>query len=85
MPGVPQRPNWHPDDPRQRLTPAWQMWKADRAATCDVCSHQFGWELRLTVGSEVLQTRVVRAEPELNATAIEWREAMRAKGWTLGV
>jgi len=57
------------------------MWKNDRAATCEVLSHQFGWELRLMVGDELLQSRVVRTEPDLNATAIEWREAMQAKGW----
>jgi hypothetical protein len=58
------------------------MWKADRRATCELFSHQFGWELRLVVGNELLQSRVVRSEPELHATAIEWREAMRAKSWT---
>lgn len=36
------------------------------------------------IGSELVQSRVVRTEPELNATATEWREAMRMKGWTEG-
>ena len=30
--------------------------------------HQLGWELRLMIGSELLQSRVVRTEPELNAS-----------------
>jgi hypothetical protein len=58
------------------------MWKADRAAICEVYSHQFGWELRLVIGNELLQSRVVRTEPEMKSTAIEWREAMQAKDWT---
>lgn len=33
------------------------------------------------IGQELIQSRVVRSEDELNATAIEWREAMRARGW----
>ena len=66
-------------EPRARLTPAWQIWKNDRAASCDVFSHQLGWELRLAMGQELLQSRVVRSEAELNVTTIQWREAMRER------
>ena len=62
MTGTRQRSNWHPGDTQQRLRPAWKMWKADRAASCDVFSHHFGWELRLMVGQELLQSRVVRSK-----------------------
>jgi hypothetical protein len=37
------------------------------------------------IGSELGQSRVVRSESEFNATAIEWRDAMRAKDWMLEV
>jgi hypothetical protein len=76
-----RRANWHADDPQQRLRPAFRLWKKDRAAICEVFSHPLGWELRLMVGQELVRFRVVRTEPELNATAIEWRDAMRIKGW----
>lgn len=59
------------------------MWKADRTASCDVFSHQLGWELRLIIGTELVQSRVVRSEPDLETIATEWREAMRVKGWSL--
>lgn len=59
------------------------MWKADRAASCDVFSHQLGWELRLMIGAELVQSRVVRSEPDLDATATEWREALWVNGWTV--
>ena len=59
------------------------MWKDDRAASCDVFSHQLGWELRLMVGQELLQSRVVRSEPELNANAGDWCKSMQCKGWLL--
>jgi hypothetical protein len=60
------------------------MWKNDRAATCEVFSHQLGWELRLIVGPELVQSQVVRTEPALATLASTWRAAMATKGWTEG-
>lgn len=38
--------------------------KADRSVTCDLFSHQFGWELRLLIGQELVQSRVVNSGSE---------------------
>jgi hypothetical protein len=48
-----QRFDWH-EEPQQ-LSPAWTLHKGRKTARCMVWSHVFGWELRLTVGSELLE------------------------------
>jgi hypothetical protein len=57
--GTTQRPNWHATDLQQRLTPAWRLWKADRAAAAptriDATRHRTS-----LVGNELLQSHVVR-------------------------
>jgi hypothetical protein len=74
---VSQRPDWYGE--QQRLSPAWTLHKGRKAAKCVVWSHQFGWELRLIVGTELIQSQVCRSQPELIEVQEQWRAAMLAK------
>jgi hypothetical protein len=57
--------------------------KSRREAKCLLWTHQFGWELRLVVGSqlEIVQTQVCRIEDEVLTTGEQWKTAMLEKGW----
>lgn len=56
------------------------MVKGGRTATCALFSHQFGWELRLTVG-ELLRSQVCRSTDEVLRVQEEWRAALAAVGY----
>jgi hypothetical protein len=74
-----QRADWFGE--RQQLSPAWTLRKGHKKAECAVWSHQFGWELRLSAGTELLQSQVVSSQKELVEVCMGWRDAMIAKGW----
>jgi hypothetical protein len=64
------------------LATCWTLRKPNRGeATCEVWSHPLGRELRLSANREQLRSQVFRdlAWTEL---AVQWREAMKEKGWT---
>jgi len=77
-----QRPDWYGEP--IRLSRIWHLSKGRRYAECTLYSHQFGWELRLVAGIEVLQTRVCRSEDEVLNTHEDWHRAMVATGWMDG-
>jgi hypothetical protein len=52
-----------------------------REAVCRPLSHQFGWELRLGAGGQLLQSHVCRSQDEVLTTAESWKAAMLEKGW----
>ena len=66
----------------ERLWPARTLQKHTKTAVCAVWSHQFGWELRLGSGRELIRSQVVRSNHELSDVAASWREAMARRGWT---
>lgn len=76
-----QRHDWHgsPVD----LGELFILHKHRRKAQCQLLSHQFGWELRLLVGSqlEIVQTQVCRTQDDVLTTGEQWKAAMMAKGW----
>ena len=56
--------------------------KSGREATCQLRSHQFGWELRLFIGADdIVQTQVCRSQDEVLNTGEQWKAAMIEKGW----
>jgi hypothetical protein len=57
----------------ERLSPAWTLMKDGRTATCEVWSHEFGFELRVLVGSELVQSAVCRSQDDLIRVQEEWR------------
>jgi hypothetical protein len=65
----------------ERLSPAWTLHKGRKAAQLDVWSSVFGWELRLSIGQELIQSQVVRSAEELTTVQAEWRAAMNQKEW----
>jgi hypothetical protein len=60
----------------------WTLRKDRREATCRMFSHEFGHELRLDVGGEVMFTKVCRGDEEIISCQEGWRAALEAKGWT---
>ena len=57
------------------------MTKDGKTAECVVWSHQFGFELRLTIGAELVQSQVCRSQEQLIETHERWRAELEAKGW----
>ena len=58
--------------------------KGHRTSERQLWSHWSGWELRLEVDGEMVQTVVCRAEEDVFATAERWKAAAQAKGWHVG-
>ena len=63
------------------LSPAWTLRKGQRRATCDVWSHQFRFELRLTVSRELVQSEVCRTQEAMIEVQERWRAGLEEKGW----
>ncbi len=59
--------------------------KNRREARVALFSHQFGWEVRLLIGSgsqlEVVQTQACRDQEQVLTTGEEWKNAVVKKGW----
>jgi hypothetical protein len=57
--------------------------KNRRKARAVIFSHQFGWEVRLLVGSEeeLVSSQVSRTQDELVTTGAQGKSAMLEKGW----
>ena len=79
MLNVLQRPDWTGEP--VRLGPMWTLAKGRRTATCELWTHQLGWELKLASGATLLQSQVCRAQDDVLDTHEAWKAAMRAKGW----
>lgn len=60
---------------------AWMLTKAGRTATCALHSHDFGWELRLTIG-ELVRTQVCRTSEEVLSVQEDWRRALEQRGYS---
>jgi hypothetical protein len=65
----------------ERLSPAWTLTKGTKTAVCLVWSHEFGFELRAVIGSDLVQSQVCRSQDDLIRVQDEWRAAFEAKGW----
>ena len=76
-----QRPNCH-GRPIE-LGDLFRLQKNRREARAALFTHQFGWEVRLLVGSqlEVVQTQVCRDQEEVLRTGEQWKQALIEKGW----
>ena len=49
--------------------------KGKLIAECELWSHSLGWELRLVVGKEFIQTAVCKSQDEVLSTAENWKAA----------
>jgi len=76
-----QRYDWHGS--ARELGDLFIVTKNKRKARCVLLNHQFGWELRLFVGSqlEIVQSQVCRTQDEVLTTGEQWKAAMVEKGW----
>jgi hypothetical protein len=76
-----QRTNWH-GTPVQ-LGDVFTLRKGDADAHCALQTHEFGWELRLMVGTaaELWMSRVCRTQDDVLTTGEQWKAAMIEKGW----
>jgi hypothetical protein len=59
----------------------WTLQRGRQTAECVVWPHVFGWELRLIVGAELLQSQVCRSNEDLITTQEQWHSAMLKKDW----
>ena len=66
---------------QERLSPVWTLRRGHKTAECVAWSHHFGWELRLTIDGELIQSHVVRSTEELVGVQEAWKAAMAQKGW----
>ena len=62
------------------LSPEWELRKGQKRATCDVWSDQFGFELRLAVSRELVQSQVCRTQEAMIETQERWRAGLEMKG-----
>jgi hypothetical protein len=77
-----QRPHWHGTP--IGLGDLFRLENNNRCqARAALFRHQFGWEVRLLIGSqlEVVQTRVCRDQEDALTTGEQWKKAMMEKGW----
>lgn len=65
----------HWTGPPVSLGKAWTLGKGRHIAVCELFSHQFGWELRLTIGP-LLRTQVCRGTDDVLRVQEEWRAAL---------
>jgi len=80
-----QREPWNGDP--ERLLDGFTLKKTERAltisATCEVRTHQFGWELRLVIdGQGVRRLSIARSATEMLKTLVTWYATMLADGWS---
>jgi hypothetical protein len=63
----------------------WELFSLTNAkharARCALWSHQFGWELRLTVNDSLIRSQVSRVFSDVISASDEWKAAMFAQGW----
>jgi hypothetical protein len=78
---IPQREHWSGPE---RLSPGWTLSKDRKTAECVVWSHQFGFELRVTIGADLVQSQVCRTQQDLINIQETWRAAYEGKGWETG-
>lgn len=76
---IPQRE--HFTTPERHST-AWTLTKRGQTAMCEAWTHAFGFELRASIGSELVQSEVCRTSDELLGVQADRRAAFEAKGWT---
>jgi len=50
-------------------------------AACRVVTHRTGWEVRLIVRGEIVQTQVCRSPETVFFTGDGWRQALQSFGW----
>ena len=64
------------------LADLWTMSRGSVKLRCALSTHQLGWELRLTAGSNFLRSQVCKSEPAVFDSAEAWRKEASDKGWT---
>lgn len=55
--------------------------KGNHTARCLLQTHPLGLELRLSAGSELLQSQVCRSQDDVFDTFERWKAGMQEKGW----
>jgi hypothetical protein len=77
-----QRPDWYGEP--KALGELFTLRKVNTIATCQLWSHQFGFELRLVMSpqAELLRSQVCRSDEEILTASEQWKAALIEKGWT---
>ena len=50
-------------------------------AVCQLCTNNFGWEIRLDINGDLQRSEVFRSRDEVLTAAETWKAAMVEKGW----
>src|SRR5262245_45179612 len=58
-----------------------ELHKTGRRMICKLASHPIGWELRVTIGDELIRSEACRTQERVLDLSDEWRVAAEAKGW----
>lgn len=53
----------------------------NRTAVCKLFTHQFGWECRLIVRGELVQSQICRDQESVLTTGEVWKAGLVEKGW----
>jgi hypothetical protein len=64
--------------------PVGDLWTLSRGALvmrCALATHSFGWELRLTAGSNFSRSQVCKTETQVTETADGWKAEAEKQGW----
>jgi len=77
---VPQYDAWRG---AQTLGDLFVLYRNGRSARCELRTHPFGWELRLTGAARdgFDLTQVCRTEGEVLETSDQWKAKLIVKGW----
>jgi hypothetical protein len=75
-----QRRDWH--GTREELAVCFHLRKGKREARCLLCNHPSRfWELRLTVGDELIESQAFSDQDKFLETVAEWRARLINAGW----
>lgn len=92
IPGA--KPRFQKDQPHAGLRryndhagpePIGEMWKATlgtRTIRCAVATHRLGWELRLSVGDELMRSQVCKTQNQVFDASEAWQAEANQKGWS---
>lgn len=50
-------------------------------ATCELWTHQLGWELKLMISGELHRSAVCRSQDDVLTAGEQWKAALVEKGW----
>ena len=60
---------------------AWARRAETSASTCELWTHQLGWEVRLEINGDLQRSEVFRSQDDVLTACEAWKAVMMTKGW----